>query len=367
MVVGRRRPRVRRPVARHRGQRARPRPPGGGRPPSPRRSPPSATSPTSTPPSRRRAGRAAARARRPPGPGVLRQLRRRGQRGRVQAAAAHRPHPGGRRRRAASTAAPWARSRSPASRPRRTRSGRCPARSCTCPTATSRRWPPRSPTRTAMVILEPIQGEAGVVVPPAGYLAAAREITARHGALLVLDEVQTGDRPHRALVRPPGRGRRRRTSSRSPRASAAGCRSAPASPSATGGRPARRRARTAAPSAATRSLRRGAGRAATPSTPRTCSTTSSGRASGSARAIEALDHPLVAGVRGAGLLLGVVLHRPAAAGAGRRAARRRLPGQRRCSRTCVRLAPPLILTAEQADAFLAALPAALQTTEAAVP
>jgi acetylornithine/N-succinyldiaminopimelate aminotransferase len=45
---------------------------------------------------------------------------------------------------------------------------------------------------TAMVILEPIQGEAGVVVPPAGYLAAAREITARHGALLVLDEVQTG-------------------------------------------------------------------------------------------------------------------------------------------------------------------------------
>ncbi|HEY8474717.1 MAG TPA: aminotransferase class III-fold pyridoxal phosphate-dependent enzyme, partial [Natronosporangium sp.] len=46
--------------------------------------------------------------------------------------------------------------------------------------------------RTAMVILEPIQGEAGVVVPPAGYLAAAREITERHGALLVLDEVQTG-------------------------------------------------------------------------------------------------------------------------------------------------------------------------------
>jgi acetylornithine/N-succinyldiaminopimelate aminotransferase len=45
---------------------------------------------------------------------------------------------------------------------------------------------------TAMVILEPIQGENGVVVPPPGYLTAAREITARHGALLVLDEVQTG-------------------------------------------------------------------------------------------------------------------------------------------------------------------------------
>lgn len=45
---------------------------------------------------------------------------------------------------------------------------------------------------TAAVFLEPIMGESGVVVPPAGYLAAAREITARHGALLVLDEVQTG-------------------------------------------------------------------------------------------------------------------------------------------------------------------------------
>jgi len=45
---------------------------------------------------------------------------------------------------------------------------------------------------TAAVFLEPIMGEGGVVVPPEGYLAAAREITARHGALLVLDEVQTG-------------------------------------------------------------------------------------------------------------------------------------------------------------------------------
>ncbi|WP_396898684.1 acetylornithine transaminase [Mycolicibacterium sp.] len=45
---------------------------------------------------------------------------------------------------------------------------------------------------TAAVFLEPIMGEGGVVVPPAGYLAKAREITSRHGALLVLDEVQTG-------------------------------------------------------------------------------------------------------------------------------------------------------------------------------
>ena len=45
---------------------------------------------------------------------------------------------------------------------------------------------------TAAVFLEPVQGENGVVIPPPGYLQAAREITAARGALLVLDEVQTG-------------------------------------------------------------------------------------------------------------------------------------------------------------------------------
>ncbi|MBF6357836.1 acetylornithine transaminase [Nocardia higoensis] len=45
---------------------------------------------------------------------------------------------------------------------------------------------------TAAVFLEPILGESGVVVPPLDYLAKAREITSRHGALLILDEVQTG-------------------------------------------------------------------------------------------------------------------------------------------------------------------------------
>lgn len=45
---------------------------------------------------------------------------------------------------------------------------------------------------TAIVVIEPIQGENGVIVPPAGYLKAARAITAATGSLLVLDEVQTG-------------------------------------------------------------------------------------------------------------------------------------------------------------------------------
>lgn len=46
--------------------------------------------------------------------------------------------------------------------------------------------------QTAAVFLEPIQGEGGVIVPPEGYLRTAREVTERAGALLVLDEVQTG-------------------------------------------------------------------------------------------------------------------------------------------------------------------------------
>lgn len=45
---------------------------------------------------------------------------------------------------------------------------------------------------TAAVILEPIQGENGIRIPPRGYVSAAREICDRHGALLILDEVQTG-------------------------------------------------------------------------------------------------------------------------------------------------------------------------------
>ncbi len=44
----------------------------------------------------------------------------------------------------------------------------------------------------AALFVEPVKGEAGVVDLPAGYLAAARRLTAEHGALLILDEIQTG-------------------------------------------------------------------------------------------------------------------------------------------------------------------------------
>ena len=46
--------------------------------------------------------------------------------------------------------------------------------------------------RVAALFVEPIKGEAGVVDLPEGYLQAARELTERHGALLIIDEIQTG-------------------------------------------------------------------------------------------------------------------------------------------------------------------------------
>ncbi len=46
--------------------------------------------------------------------------------------------------------------------------------------------------RVVGVLIEPIQGEAGVIVPPAGYLAAVRRLCTSHGALMIADEIQSG-------------------------------------------------------------------------------------------------------------------------------------------------------------------------------
>jgi ornithine--oxo-acid transaminase len=45
---------------------------------------------------------------------------------------------------------------------------------------------------TVAMLIEPIQGEAGVIIPPPGYLRQARELATRHQVILILDEIQTG-------------------------------------------------------------------------------------------------------------------------------------------------------------------------------
>ncbi|MEV0731763.1 MULTISPECIES: acetylornithine transaminase [Polymorphospora] len=209
---------------------------------------------------------------------------------------------------------------------------------------------------TAMVILEPIQGENGVCVPPPGYLGAAREITTRHGALLVIDEVQTGMGrtghwfAHQAEGIEPdvvtlakGLGGGLPIGACIAFGPAADLLAPGAHGSTFGGNPVSCAAALAVVSTIANEglldhvkrigerLRHG---------------------------VEALGHPLVAEVRGAGLLLGIVLRAPASgavAGVLRDAGFLVNPVQP----NVLRLAPPLVVTAEQADAFLAALPAAL--------
>jgi acetylornithine aminotransferase len=209
---------------------------------------------------------------------------------------------------------------------------------------------------TAMVILEPIQGENGVVVPPPGYLATAREVCTAHGALLVLDEVQTG-------VGRTGHWFAHQTDGVEPDvitlAKGLG-----------GGLPI---GACIAFGAAADLFRPGSHGTTFGGNPVSCAAALAViRAIASEglldnvkrvgeqlrRGVEGLDHPLIAGVRGAGLLLGIVLTAPvsgALATALRDAGFLVNPVQP----DVIRLAPPLILTAEQADGFLAALPAVL--------
>lgn len=209
---------------------------------------------------------------------------------------------------------------------------------------------------TAAVFLEPIQGENGVVPAPPGYLAAAREITRASGALLVLDEIQTGIGrtgywfAHQAFGIEPdivtlakGLG---------------------------GGLPI---GATVAFGAAARALKPGQHGSTFGGNPVVCAAalavldtiTSQALLERSEQmgrrlreGITASGHPLVSHVEGAGLLLGIVLTEPAAARVQRSAqdagflVNAPVPDR-------VRLAPPLIIGDDEVDAFLKAFPAIL--------
>lgn len=211
---------------------------------------------------------------------------------------------------------------------------------------------------TAAVFLEPIMGEGGVVVPPAGYLVAAREITATHGALLVLDEVQTGmgrtgaflAHQHDGIVPDvvtlaKGLGGGLPIGACIAVGAAADLMTPGLHGSTFGGNP----VCTAAALAVLRVL---ADEDLTGRADVLGKTIASG--------IEDLKHPLVDHVRGRGLLCGVVLTAPAAKPV-EEAARAAGFLVNAAAPDVVRLAPPLVITEEQVDAFLTALPAVLDT------
>lgn len=211
---------------------------------------------------------------------------------------------------------------------------------------------------TAAVFLEPIMGEGGVVTPPAGYLVKARELTAKHGALLVLDEVQTGIGRTGAfyahqhdgitpdvITLAKGLGGGLPIGACIAIGDAAELLQPGMHGSTFGGNP----VCTAAGLAVVKTLADD-------------DLVHRADAAGKtlAHGIEELNHPLVDHVRGRGLLLGVVLTAPQAK-AVENAARDAGFLVNAAAADVVRLAPPLVITDAQIDAFLTALPTVLDT------
>ncbi|OBK65789.1 acetylornithine transaminase [Mycolicibacterium fortuitum] len=211
---------------------------------------------------------------------------------------------------------------------------------------------------TAAVFLEPIMGEGGVVVPQAGYLAAARDITTKNGALLVLDEVQTGVGRTGAFyahqhdgITPDIVTLAKGLGGGLPIGAclAIGPTGDLLTPglhgSTFGGNP----VCTAAALAVLKALADGDLIARAGVLGKTLS-----------HGIEELGHPLVDHVRGKGLLQGVVLTAPSAK-AVEAAARDAGFLVNAAAADVIRLAPPLIITEPQIETFLSALPAVLDT------
>ncbi|WP_407841525.1 acetylornithine transaminase [Streptomyces sp. DSM 116496] len=210
---------------------------------------------------------------------------------------------------------------------------------------------------TAAVLLEPLQGEAGVVPAPRGYLREAREITRATGTLLVLDEVQTGIGrtghwfAHQAepgaepdvITLAKGLGGGLPIGATVAFGAAAGLLTPGQHGSTFGGNP----VACAAGLAVLETIEKeGLLEHATRVGERL------------RRGIEALEHPLVREVRGAGLLLGIALAEPVAARV-QRAAQDAGFLVNAAGAGVVRLAPALTLPQERADALVAALPAIL--------
>ena len=210
---------------------------------------------------------------------------------------------------------------------------------------------------TAFVVIEPIQGENGVVVPPVGYLQAAREITRATGTLLVLDEVQTGigrtghwfEHQGHDGVEPDvvtlakGLGGGLPLGATVAFGEAADLLRPGHHGTTFGGNP-------VACAAGLAVLDTLAAEGALDQVKRLGERLRDG--------IEGLKHPLVSHVRGAGLLLGIVLTEPVAAHVQQAAQDAGLLVNAPAP-DVVRLMPALIITDAEVDAFLEALPAVL--------
>jgi len=214
--------------------------------------------------------------------------------------------------------------------------------------------------RTAAVLLEPIQGEGGVVTPAAGYLAAAQDAARAAGALLMLDEVQTGiGRTGAWFAHQPagltpdvvtlakGLGGGLPIGACVAFGDAAGLLGPGQHGSTFGGNPVSCAAALAVLDTieAEGLLER---------------VTVVGRAL--ADGVRGLGHPLVADVRGAGLLLGIVLAQPVARDA-EAALRERGVLVNAVAPAVLRLAPPLVLTDADVAQFLQVLPYALDAVQ----
>jgi acetylornithine/N-succinyldiaminopimelate aminotransferase len=213
---------------------------------------------------------------------------------------------------------------------------------------------------TAAVFTEPCLGEGGVIPAPDGYLRAARQIADEAGALLVVDEIQSGIGRtgswfacQREAVRPDILTLAKGLGGGLPIGACIGFGGCGAAfgkgdhGSTFGGNPVACAAALAVIDTISRDKLLD-------------NVTAVGERL--ADGIVKTDHPLLADVRGTGLWLGVVLHKPVAAQV-EAAARQRGFLVNAVQPDVIRLAPPLILTADEADEFSAALPEILTEAE----